>query len=499
MRSAFTPILMWSLLACVVAGCSNSGTTAATRPAFTREQLMDPNTCKGCHPNHYREWASSMHAYASDDPVFIAMNKRGQREAKLGEFCIKCHAPMAVREGYTKDGLNMKNAPASLRGVTCYFCHNAQEVTDTHNNPIKLADDTIMRGGIKDPKHPGVHGVAYSKLHDGDQLESSKLCGSCHDIVTPSGVHLERTYAEWQASVFNGRGGQTCNRCHMDTIQNAIAADDPEVQVPTRTVHMHLFPGVDSALTPFPDAKGQKVQQKAIQCELAPAVLVFELGPPAPNQLLAGLSEMPVHAVLETNAGHRFPSGAAHDRRAWVELTAYDANDKIIYQNGNIPPGAKVEEKPSSNGPNPWVFRDKVYDKNGKPALMFWDAVPQPPDPNASNCDTLPETNAQNVTMHSCEKSYGNVPARDKTARLRLQVHVQPVAREVLDSLVASGDLDPALADKMPTLTLENSILEWTSKDGDNPITSAVPNTLDCPKDVQCLLYPDLPSCSSSK
>ena len=42
-----------------------------------------------------------MHAYAADDPVFVAMNKRGQRETngELGTFCVKCHAPMAVANG----------------------------------------------------------------------------------------------------------------------------------------------------------------------------------------------------------------------------------------------------------------------------------------------------------------------------------------------------------------------------------------------------------------
>src|SRR5262249_32624667 len=58
---------------------------------LTREQLKSPEACKGCHPNHYREWSSSMHAYASLDPVFVAMNKRGQRETagKLGKFCLR--------------------------------------------------------------------------------------------------------------------------------------------------------------------------------------------------------------------------------------------------------------------------------------------------------------------------------------------------------------------------------------------------------------------------
>ena len=39
--------------------------------------MLDPATCQSCHPTHVRDWSGSMHAYASDDPVFVAMNARG--------------------------------------------------------------------------------------------------------------------------------------------------------------------------------------------------------------------------------------------------------------------------------------------------------------------------------------------------------------------------------------------------------------------------------------
>src|SRR6185295_7870613 len=80
-----------------------------------RAALLDPQNCKSCHPVHVDEWAGSMHAYASDDPLFRAMNKRGQRETNgaLGDFCVKCHAPLAVRDGLTRDGLNLDQVPAT--------------------------------------------------------------------------------------------------------------------------------------------------------------------------------------------------------------------------------------------------------------------------------------------------------------------------------------------------------------------------------------------------
>jgi len=85
------------------AGCADHDAPPVASQHFTREQLLDAETCRACHSDHYREWAGSMHAYASQDPVFLAMNRRGQAEThgELGTFCVGCHAPLALREGAT--------------------------------------------------------------------------------------------------------------------------------------------------------------------------------------------------------------------------------------------------------------------------------------------------------------------------------------------------------------------------------------------------------------
>src|SRR5262249_18849318 len=168
---------------------------------------------------HYADWSGSMHAYASDDPVFVAMNKRGQRETKgaLGPFCVNCHAPMAVQTGATKDGLNLAELSPSLKGVTCFFCHAVDAVNGTHNDPLHLAEDDAMRGPFGDPVDNTAHAAVYSTLHDRDQLESASLCGSCHDIVNDHGAAIERTFDEWKHTVFaHPGGGATCGQCHME-------------------------------------------------------------------------------------------------------------------------------------------------------------------------------------------------------------------------------------------------------------------------------------------
>src|SRR5215510_11459279 len=147
------------------AGCGDGG------GSLPIAKLQDPETCNECHPKHFTQWSGSMHGYASDDPVFVAMNKRGQRETggQLGTFCVKCHAPMAVELGLTNGAdFDPARLPATARGVTCYFCHNVQSVEDTHNNGLALAMDQTMRGGVSDPVTSPAHHARYDKLMDSD-------------------------------------------------------------------------------------------------------------------------------------------------------------------------------------------------------------------------------------------------------------------------------------------------------------------------------------------
>ena len=46
--------------------------------------------------------------------------------------------------------------------------------------------------------------------------------------------------------------------------------------------------------------------------------------------------------------------------------------------------------------------------------------------------------------------------------RATLRVHVRPIGNEVLDMLVQSGDLDPAIRAKMPDIDV-GELLEWTT------------------------------------
>jgi hypothetical protein len=484
------------LVLCSLAlGCKEATTSSAdagsdaggqTPLRLSREELMKPETCQGCHPRHYRDWASSMHAYAARDPVFIAMNQRGQRETKgeLGDFCVRCHAPMAVREGETHDGLNLAQLKPELKGVTCYFCHAAVSHGALENNTVELSDDGLMRGPVRNAIDPTVHGVVYSNIHDPASPTSSALCGSCHDVKLTSGVHLERTHLEYTGTIFGMPGGafQSCQSCHMRPLPyDAPIAVMPGQALPDRKLHSHLWPGVDVALDPdFPD---QQVQHNAVMCELINSINIGTLRADDPIGMRFTVS-------VETGAGHSQPSGSAQDRRLWIEAIGYDAAGKVMFESGQVADD-EVEEQPMGSpgyDPSLAMMRDHIFDAQGNEVHMFWEAAPSTKVPKGYRGNLLLGPTPSN--LHNSQDFRYAAPG--PVARFTLRLRMRPVGMDIMHSLVDSGDLDPAVLSKMPTFTLGEAT--WKAGDGTREIKFERPD-LRCPQAYLCELDPGAKIC----
>ena len=445
------------IFAVLCGACGNSSAPPAPPAPVDVSALMDSASCQTCHPAQYQQWAGSMHAYATDDPVFRAMNARAQRESnnRLGTFCVKCHAPMAVRTGMT-DGTNLDSLPASVRGVTCYFCHSITEVTDTHNAPLTLDVKGNLYGNFADPAAGVPHRAAYSRFMDGSTKESAQACGSCHDIVNLQGAHVERTFAEWRATVLSETAsGQTCAQCHMPA-SSGFASETPPNKI--RQVHDHTMAGVDLALGPFPapdsgaEALPQnQAQQLAAQALLDTVVQATLCLNPATRRLQLTLDNAGA-------SGHSWPSGATPDRRAWIELTAYQGA-QVIYASGNtqavgtFPSALPLEE--SSPDPDLWLIRDCIFDAAGTPLALFWQTA------LVAESNQLPGLVSQNRAPFMREFPTGTLAALPDHVTVKL--HLQAIGDDVLDSLVASGDLDPSVPPQIARYTLGGgAVLDWT-------------------------------------
>ena len=259
--------------------------------------------------------------------------------------------------------------------MTCYFCHSIESVTGTHNNPLTLASNGGLFGPFADPVPGSPHNVSYSRLLDGATSDSANACGSCHDIQNLQGAHVERTFAEWTATTLSETpGGQSCAECHMLASDGAVSTTTP---TKIRRVHSHMFPAVDLAVGDFPaaDAANGIAPQNAAQQAAATAFLATAIQQtlclnPVTHKLLLTLDNVGA-------SGHSWPSGATPDRRAWVELTAYQGGN-VIYASGNTDAiGAFPSALPLEGSPDPdlWLIRDCIYDGSGAEVQMFWQAV----------------------------------------------------------------------------------------------------------------------------
>lgn len=413
------------------------------------EALADPEACAECHPSHYLEWQGSMHAYSGVDPVFVAMNARGQRETNgaLGTFCVQCHAPRAVRLGQTTDGLNLESLPDALRGIGCIDCHSVTAVEGDANNPLVQTEDGVLRAGISDPMPTSAHASAHSPLHDGADRRSSALCGSCHDIVSPTGVHVERTFLEWKRSIYasdDPRFANSCVACHMPG-RDGVAAEVPSA--PPRRVHDHSFPGVDVALTDFP---GRAELRDKVQASLDVSLISELCVAPAD-----GGADLEVY-LENVAAGHGFPSGAAHNRRVWLELRAY-VGERVVFETGVV---ADDESLPDAEAdPSLWALYDRLFDADGAPTDDLLQVARHEgetlPPPNGA----LPgDPDYVNVHVPRRFRILGETPDR-----IEMRVRIRPFELSILDRLVRSGDLAPEIAEAAPTFTLEGTEQVWTA------------------------------------
>jgi hypothetical protein len=177
----------------------------------------------------------------------------------------------------------------------------------------------------------------------------------------------------------------------------------------------------------------------------------------------------------------------------WLEFVAYDEADNIIYQSGVIPDGEVVPKPAGTPGYDPdlWVLRDQIFDEDGKEAHMFWEAAASETHPEGYEMATLPETQQLGMS-HTVTRTYRLVR---QPARVRVQVHVQPIGREVLDSLVESKDLEASIAKAIPTLTLSGSAREWKLTDGFATCAETAQQPPVMCQSYACLLHPDLPTC----
>ena len=384
--------MLWRYGACLlllsVLGCASEEATdievfadmGVVDADLTQIGRLTPEYCGSCHPSHFEQWRMSMHAFATKDPIFQAMNKKGIEETggRLNQFCVQCHAPNAslrdelpvVEEnGRHTMALDM-NDPVVSEGVQCTTCHRIEAVVSTQNASISLSDTTFYGAGTSAAAQEA-HPMEASPLF-ADPAQKSILCGSCHDVLNPNGVRLDSTFSAWYANGYNRPGTpehRTCQDCHMPTYQGRITTDGP-----MKTLHSHTFVGVYQALVPnFPGKPEQaEIAQRLLQ-DCAEVDIRY-------NGVNEDGDAILVVSVKNINNGHNLPSGSTADTQVWVHLQVFDDNDQLVYEsgmtdeNGDLMDGVVGHSVDPDGDPELMLYGQFVLDDENRHVTFAWEA-----------------------------------------------------------------------------------------------------------------------------
>jgi hypothetical protein len=242
---------------------------------FVENRYPSAATCRTCHPNHYREWSVSAHAYAQLSPVFNAMQATITKltQGANGDFCIRCHTQVGMNLGEPTYMSNMDRAPTSREGITCIVCHRLRNDYGKVSGRFALVTGDILKpvyGPTGDTElkrvlsMPDVYRVVTNKTEAGRKihtdviqfaaLRTSGFCGTCHDVTLQNGFRLEEAFSSFKNSPAAHRG-ETCQDCHMGLIPGKKSgyAEEPAAivgGVPTKPRRRtnHMFAGPDYSI-----------------------------------------------------------------------------------------------------------------------------------------------------------------------------------------------------------------------------------------------------------
>ena len=127
--------------------------------------------------------------------------------------------------------------------------------------------------------------------------------------------------------------------------------------------------------------------------------------------------------VDSIGTGHTWPSGAAHDRRAWLEVIAYRADNSIVFQSGVVPDGMDPEE---INDPNLFGLWDRAFKDDGTPAHFFWDVAHGGHRPRRCRGRSRSIQNDP-AFDHSRTATYGNLANVSEIDHITVRMRIRPL------------------------------------------------------------------------
>ncbi|HEU4410391.1 MAG TPA: multiheme c-type cytochrome [Polyangiaceae bacterium] len=366
--------------------------SGGTPPAAIDPNLFTtPNPgCRKCHQKGddqapvsfraYTTWAGTMMANSLRDPLFLAALAVAEQDVPapaqcenpaeppvgLGQWCVRCHSPAAFVAGTTSPLDETKWTTRELQGVGCDVCHLSTvdeavpgvpaEAPFIGNAQIYFDPSGVRRGPYENIESSGHSGVLDPFT------SSSELCGQCHQVSNPlvtlkdaAGVDtgkpfpLDTTYDEWKDSVFSNEQAaekKSCVDCHMPRIEgNYVVGTGSDGVDPLRpNPPRHLFAGgnrwgIDAVAHADPAYAGAVDNVEAFELARAAAEEMLRASaaieaPVAPAGPVAAGAQVAFGARVKNRSGHKFPTGYADGRRAFVQVGFRDRTGREIVLSG---------------------------------------------------------------------------------------------------------------------------------------------------------------------
>jgi hypothetical protein len=194
------------------AGVIEVAAAKAHEQLFINERFPSAQSCRTCHPLHYKEWSVSQHAYALISPVFNALQGTiiKRNNGTFGDFCIRCHTQVGMILGEPLFAPAESRPLSSREGITCIVCHRINKDYGKVSGRLKIVEGDILDpvyGPLGDEVLKEVLADAQKyrvvttdegtgrKIHADSirffRMTQPGFCGQCHDVTFVNGFRLE--------------------------------------------------------------------------------------------------------------------------------------------------------------------------------------------------------------------------------------------------------------------------------------------------------------------